>query len=198
MLQKYVLCLEKNENFITNPGARSRYISRYYANKYNKQEGKLQEPFKFKGVITKIVLKTRPWQNEIIIQGMRFYFNDGKIKNIGISAEEKLPEKLGSDFQVFQVPRGQWLHNAKIEANSFISKLEFFTNIQEIDYSDESDKFVADRDVFVTSEKSWFLSGIQGNLWNSDGKSFICDVQFIFDHYKPDVNYYEQLIKLKS
>ena len=159
---------------------------------------KLQEPFKFKGVVTKIVLKTRPWQNEIIIQGMRFYFNDGKIKNIGISAEEKLPEKLGSDFQVFQVPRGQWLHNAKIEANSFISKLEFFTNIQEIDYSDESDKFVADRDVFVSSEKSWFLSGIQGNLWNSDGKSFICDVQFIFDHYKPDVNYYEQLIKLKS
>ena len=182
---------------LLNPGARSRYISRYYANKYNKQGGKLEEPFKFKGVITKIVLKTRPWQNEIIIEGMRLHFNDGKIKNIGISAEEKLPEKLGSDFQVFQVPRGQWLHNAKIEANFFINKLEFFTNVQEIDY-DKSENFVADKDVFCTSEKSWFLSGIQGNLWNNDEKSFICDVQFIFDHYKPDVSYYEQLIKLKS
>ena len=128
---------------------------------------------------------------------MRVYFNDGKIKNIGVSAEEKLPEKLGCDFQVFKVPKGQWLHNAKIDANSFINKLEFFTNVQEIDY-DQSDNFVADRDVFATSEKSWFLSGMSGNLWNSDGKSCICDIQFIFDHYQPDVSYYEQLIKLKS
>ena len=146
------------------------------------------------------MLKTRPWHNKTIIQGMRFYFKDGKVKNIGISAEEKLPEKLGSDFQVFQVPRGQWLHNAKIEADTFINKLDFFTNVQEIDY-DDSDNFsifVADRDVFVTSEKSWFLSGIQGNLWNFDGKYFICDIQFIFDHYKPDVSYYEQLLRLKS
>ena len=143
------------------------------------------------------MLKTRPLQNEIIIQGMRFYFNDGKIRNIGISAEEKLPEKSGCDFQVFKVPKGQWLRNAKIEANSFINKLEFFTNSQEIDY-EKSDNLVADRHVFVTSEKSWFLSGIQGNLWNSDGKSIVCDVQFIFEHYQPDISYYEQLIRLNS
>ena len=80
---------------------------------------------------------------------MRFYFNDGKIRNIGISAKEKLPEKSGCDFQVFKVPKGQWLHNARIDANSFINKLEFFTNVQEIDYDDN---FVANRDVFATSE----------------------------------------------
>ena len=80
----FIICPGKNENFITNPGARSRYISRHYADNYNKQEGKLENTFKFKGVITKIVLKTSPWQNEVIIQGMRFYFNDGKIRNIGI------------------------------------------------------------------------------------------------------------------
>ena len=32
------------------------------------------------------------------IQGMRVYFNDGKIENIGVSAEEKLPEKLYSQL----------------------------------------------------------------------------------------------------
>ena len=192
-----MICPGKNENFVIILGARSRYSSRCYANKYNKDDGKLEQSFKCKGVITKIVLKTCPWKNVSVIHGMRVYFNDGKIKNIGISAEEKLPEKLGSDFQVFKVPKGQWLRNAIIEANLFINKLEFFTNVQEIDY-DKSDNLVADQSVFVTSEKSWFLSGIQGNLWNSDGKYFICDVQFIFDHYKPDVSYYEQLIKLKS
>ena len=84
---------------------------------------------------------------------------------------------------------GQWLHNAKIDANSFVNKLEFFTNVQENDY-DESDNFrnfVAYRHVFATSEKSWFLSGMSGNLWNSDRKSCICDIQFIFDHYKPAI-----------
>ena len=192
-----MICPGKNENFIINPGGRSRYLSQYYGNKYNKEKGILDQTFKFKGVITKIVMKTSPWQNESVIQGMRVYFNDGKIKNIGVSAEEKLPENLGSDIQVFKVPKGQWLHNVKIDANSFINKLEFFTNVQEIDY-DEGDNFVADRDVFTTSEKIWFLSGMSGNLWNSGGKSCICDIQFIFDHYKPDVSYYEQLIKLKS
>ena len=190
-----MICPGKNENFVIILGARSRYSSRCYANKYNKDDGKLEQSFKCKGVITKIVLKTCPWKNVSVIHGMRVYFNDGKIKNIGISAEEKLPEKLGSDFQVFKVPKGQWLRNAIIEANLFINKLEFFTNVQEIDY-DKSDNLVADQSVFVTSEKSWFLSGIQGNLWNSDGKSIVCDLQFIFENYQPDISYYEQLIGL--
>ena len=190
-----MICPGKNENFVIISGARSRYSSRCYANKYNKDDGKLEQSFKCKGVITKIVLKTCPWKNVSVIHGMRVYFNDGKIKNIGISAEEKLPEKLGSDFQVFKVPKGQWLRNAIIEANLFINKLEFFTNVQEIDY-DKSDNLVADQSVFVTSEKSWFLSGIQGNLWNSDGKSIVCDLQFIFENYQPDISYYEQLIGL--
>ena len=85
-----MICPGKNENFIINPGGRSRYLSQYYGNKYNKEKGILDQTFKFKGVITKIVMKTSPWQNESVIQGMRVYFNDGKIKNIGVSAEEKL------------------------------------------------------------------------------------------------------------
>ena len=75
--------------------ARSRYFSRFYANKYDKQEGNLEKPFKLRGEISKILLKTRLWKSESIIQGIRIHYNDGRIRNVGVHPDDK----PGPDFQ---------------------------------------------------------------------------------------------------
>jgi len=84
----------------------------------------------------------------------------------------------------------------KIESDLYINNLEFFTNTHDLDYNG-CENFAADKDIFVSSEKSWFLSGMQGNMWiTDDGMPYICDLQFRFDFYRPDISYYEKLIKL--
>ena len=199
------------------------YWSRCYANKFANQREKLVRRFNIRGVITRILIKTRSWQNTTIVQGIRVCLDDGKTNDIGIlpqitnhrkpnwgtsyagvlgdysvSGDRAVPkeDESGPDFQAFKVPRGQWLHNVKIESSDMhVNKLEFFTNAQDLDY-DQCENLVADKDIFHSAGKSWFLSGMRGGLCITDGVPSVCDIQFEFHHCTPDISYYEKFLEL--
>lgn len=177
--------------------------------------------FSVEGSIQKVVLKLRPLRlGETIVEGLRIFLANGDIKDIGIlpldtrhwpSWAVKVDNEFGVSitdppdgwesapaFKTFSVPKGQWLHNARVEMGPCLKNVDFYTNADGmVSSATELPPLAFDKRTFSRVSSSWRLSQIGGDLRIADdGLPAVCAIEFSSLCYKPETSYYKKLINL--
>ena len=80
------------------------------------------EKFIFEGLIRKIGIKTRLWDNRKIVQGFKVQLVDGTEKAIGMTRND------GRNVEEFDIPQGQHIKSVLLRSGWYIDALGFVTN----------------------------------------------------------------------
>ena len=132
-----------------------------------------RENFVFEGLIRKIGIKTRLWDDRKIVQGFKVTLVDGTTKAFGMTLND------GRNVEEFEVPEGQHIQSVILRSGWYIDTFGVVTNAGlrfKVGGSGGDERR-------IVQGKNTVLVGISGNVVMSQNEPCICQVKFKFFTY---------------
>jgi len=132
-----------------------------------------RENFVFEGLIRKIGIKTRLWDDRKIVQGFKVTLVDGSTKAFGMTLND------GRNVEEFEVPEGQHIQSVILRSGWYIDTFGVVTNAGlrfKVGGSGGDERR-------IVQGKNTVLVGISGNVVMSQNEPCICQVKFKFFTY---------------